>query len=364
MRRAANVEQTFTTILLVVVIVTTALTTAAGETSSSSMWWMVNQIQLFFLLLLTRAFIPDPVIKVIVGNDFALNPFESIAFLKTKKYGSWTYNLVFDLNNSSLEYFDMNSRSTLYNAVSFFTTLSYAVAIHILLYPLILLISKWTSEGKLARLIKHIIKRIFDILTFSYYIRLFIEFGEYIVVSAVNEVYVFDTSRTLQIISLCFAIFIIVISLLWAILALILSLSSYKINEKEHNKLDEFFNGLKLEKRFRAYVVITMARRFVYIVFLITLASLPSKTVIGILVGLQVIYFIHVAIVRPYDEIQTNLIEIINEFAFILLLGSLIVYNTENDWTVTFAYIYIQVLVLTSLIDFIIIQGKIFRLIY
>ena len=53
-----------------------------NTTSFSSLWFIINQMQTFFLLILTRAFIPDDVITAITGPTFAINPFGYIPILK------------------------------------------------------------------------------------------------------------------------------------------------------------------------------------------------------------------------------------------------------------------------------------------
>ena len=143
---------------------------------------------------MTQGSIPDAVQTVISVPDFAANPFESISFLKTKNYGTWTDKFNFDLNNSSLWFFNIDSTITIYNMISFFTTLAYAACIQHFLYLLRLISSKWTSDGKWARLVKRIINKAIEIMTLGYYIRLLMEMNEYIVLSAANEVYVFHTS--------------------------------------------------------------------------------------------------------------------------------------------------------------------------
>ena len=223
---------------------------------------MINFVQLLFLLLLTQGFIPDAVQTVISGPDFAVNPFESISFLKTKNYGAWTDKFNFGLNNSSLGFFNIESISTIYNMISFFTTFAYAAWIHLFLYLLRLITSKWTTDGRWATLLKRIINKAIEIMTLGYYIRLLMEMNQYIVLSAFNEVYVFHTSQRLQTISSVFAILVIIGSAIWIMLFLSLSLSSYEIIGENHNKLEEIFKGMKIEKKFRFFSWIIMIRRF------------------------------------------------------------------------------------------------------
>ena len=66
-----------------------------SASSLSSIYSLVNQLQLFFLLLLTRAFIPQDVNIVITGSKFIFNPLELVSFKDIKLYkprkegGNW-----------------------------------------------------------------------------------------------------------------------------------------------------------------------------------------------------------------------------------------------------------------------------------
>ena len=62
-----------------VIVVMNLLSTS----SFSSLWSMMNQVQLFFLLFLTRAYIPLDVKTVITGNAPALNLPQFFLVLKT-----------------------------------------------------------------------------------------------------------------------------------------------------------------------------------------------------------------------------------------------------------------------------------------
>ena len=65
------------------------------------------------------------------------------------------------------------------------------------------------------------------------------------------------------------------------------------------------------------------------------LVSVPSRVVIGILTTVQIAYTVYISICIPYDETKSNIIEIFNKFVFLVLLSSLIIYNTEHQWTET-----------------------------
>ena len=310
------------------------------------------------MLLLTGAFIPDSIQAVISQPSFGMNPFESISFFRAKSYGSWTENMKFELNNPTLALFNLKSKSTLYNTISIFITLAYIAFLHVIIY-----ITTWISfiskiEGRWWRWLNRIIIKIFEFLTFSYYIRLAIQLNGFILISSINEVFYMNTSQKLQLLSFIFAVLMIIWSVFLIFILIFLSLSSYQVIENRHNKLGEFFWGLKPMKKNRIYTSISMLRRLLFVTFLITLTSLHSQILIGALTAIEVVYIIYVVFVRPFYETKDNVIEIVNEFIYILLLGSLIVYNTEKDWTSTVAHIYMQVVFSNNLIDWGIIQSK------
>ena len=128
------------------------------------------------------------------------------------------------------------------------------------------------------------------------------------------------------------------------VFALCLSISSYATDEDKHNKLGELFSGLKMDKKFKFYVVILIFRRAIFVVLLLTWVSVASRLLIGVLAFLQLIYFSYVCFLRPFKEFKDNLIEIMNETFFLLLLSALIYFNTKTNWSSIAITIYMWVI--------------------
>ena len=61
---------------------------------------------------------------------------------------------------------------------------------------------------------------------------------------------------------------------------------------------------------------------------------------VGILSIIQFCYVIWIIVLRPFSETKGNIIEIINELFFIVLLGSLVYLNSEENWNATNTSIY------------------------
>ena len=91
---------------------------------------MINQVQFFFLLLLTRAYIPDDAKLVITGLKFALNPTFYFSFSTMPAYNSVIANFNFELSNNSLSNVGVNSDSSVYNTAPFFVSLLVVIACH------------------------------------------------------------------------------------------------------------------------------------------------------------------------------------------------------------------------------------------
>ena len=336
------------------------ISTILSTSSMASFWSLVNQVQLFFLLLLTRAFIPKEVEATILGFKFTLNPFEYIPLENIQFYRSSFGDFNFNLSNSSLDLLEIKSDSALYNTYSFFNTLILIMLAHLcvfVLYKLLWYLYEDSSDSFWKKLIKWPITKLYIMLTFGYYIRGLLEINQYFLISSIYEIYNFNTTG-LALISLIFSFFLLLLCCSLILATLYLVFSSYKIVESEHNKFEEFFVEIKESKRFRFYVAAQLMRRAAYVAILITLNCFSSKAVISTISVLQLWYLIYVWILRPYREVKGNIIDIMNEMTFFILLCSLIYLNTEKEWVYSLTTTYMWILASNSLGIFLIMLGK------
>ena len=321
-------------------------------TSSSSLWSLINQVHLFFLLLLVRAYIPDDIKTVITGFKIILNPPNYFKFNAVTAYNSIFDNFDFDLSNNSLNYIGVNSDSSVYNTAPFFLTLLAVIVFHLFVMIFKKLLSKCSFDwwSCFAKIFKMIFEKWYNMLTFGYYIRAILEMNHYLLICSVYEIYIFNFSQPIRIVSLMFAILILIGLILTAIWVFCLSITSYTIDEENHNKLGEFFSGLKMLKKFKLYVFVLIIRRTLFVISFVTCVSITSKYVIGAIAFLQLIYLGYICYLRPFKEFKDNFMEIMNESYFLLLLSSLIYLNTTDKWSSTSISIYIWVLQSDNLI--------------
>ena len=346
------------------------LITAAGiiaifslfnSSSISSLWSMINQVQLLYLLLLTRSYIPLDVETTITGMKIALNFPNVFNFQRIKMYSSITNVFNFELSNSRFSLLDIQSESSVYNTspILFMTIL--VILLHLPLILINRLLPEVDSETKwrwVRKSLKWIVNKAYIILTFGWYIRTILEMNQFVLISVINEISIFNTSSSTRIISFVIAILILIWWIIFIIITLCLALSSYIVNEEIHNKIGEFFTGLKMLKKAKIYLPILLLRRAFFVAMLIIFVSPPSWVIISILWLLQLLYLFYLITQRPFKEAKDNIIEIINEIFFLILLSSLIYLNWEENWNDIKTTAYIWIITSNNIIVFSIVISK------
>ena len=294
-----------------------------------------NKLNIFFLLLLTRAFIPADVQAVITGLDIASNFYKYFPFERIRIYELLINKFEFELSNSSLKSLGLNYSSTVANIFPTLTWTFFMIIFSVLLYFIRLLLSWFRENRRWLCIMKTqywIVDRLFKIMILCYFIRSTLEISQLILISSINEIWDNNTSNFYRALSFAFSILMILIYMIITGLILYLIFTSYRINENEHNKLEEFFRGLQQDKKHRIYVTILLLRRIIFVSLLTTLISVPSRILIVVLVIIQTIYLIYLSYLRPYEGAKGNFIDILNEIYFGALLIFLATWNTENEW--------------------------------
>ena len=346
----AKALSTTTQSILGTTIGVVALTSLINASSMSSIWSTINQVQLYFLFLLTKAFIPLDVKTVITGLKITVNPLSFISTGSMESSNSINQKFQFGLSNPILDSFGIESDSTVYNVFYLFL-LPFLVALtHLGIYGVQILLFRWIiRENWIAKTVKWAISKIYTILTFGYYIRFILEINQYLLVSSINEIYNWNTSQSSRIVSLISAVLILIFCFVLIIFAFILSLSSYEVIEETHNKLGEFYWGIKMQKKSKIHIPLMLSRRMIFISSLICLTSVNSQILIGVLSFLQLIWFVYLVVLRPYKEFKGNFIEIIWEIYFLTLLTALIWLNSDEKWTKLSTNIYMWIMASSSI---------------
>ena len=298
---------------------------------------------------------------MITGVKFALNFPSLINFPNIKFYSSTVGEFKFELSNQMLELLNIQSDSSVFNISPTIIIAMLMIPIH-LLVVLIYKLTPTTEPEPRCRLLKRIAKwvvtRLFTLLTFGWYIRYALEMSQYSLISSVYETNKFCVSDSMRIKSLVFAVCILLFCIGMILLILIMALSSYEATKGVHSKMGEVFYGVKMQKKFKLYVPVLLARRALFVTLLIFLTSVESWILISILSAVQFWYMVYIMIIRPFENIKENIIEILNEVIFLILLTLLIYYNKNDDWNSTLKTIYMWLIVTNNILIFMIVLGK------
>ena len=156
--------------------------------------------------------------------------------------------------------------------------------------------------------------------------------------------YQFNFYGTRRIISISFAFltFIGWVAIIFVMILFTFSKNAYKISESpvKRSKFANLFDGVSMNKKSRLFAWLLLFRRAIFVILLLTIGLKFSITIISILDGLQLIYFVILVIIRPYEITISNIIEITNEFYFLVILSTLVKYNTAEKWEGTPTTIY------------------------
>ena len=200
--------------------------------------------KLFFLLLLTRAYIPKDIQVWIEGSDFASNIYEYFSIYKLNINPSFLRKFEFGLTNQSLEPLGINYDSTFANTSSVLVYTFLMILISLLIYFIRKLAFRCRESQRCSWGAKSqywIVDKLYRMMVLGYFIRNGLEMSQFILISSVNEIYQWNITDCYRLLSFVFSTSMILLFLLIVILILYLTFSAYRLNEKEHNLLEEFF---------------------------------------------------------------------------------------------------------------------------
>ena len=111
------------------------------------------------------------------------------------------------------------------------------------------------------KMLQWIFSKMIIMLTFGYYIRAILEMNQYLLISLTNELYYFHHSNTAELVSLVFAFFILFMCIIIILIVIYLIFKISSNVQEGKSMLGEFFSGVKLQRKFRLYVVFLLTRK-------------------------------------------------------------------------------------------------------
>jgi cysteine-rich repeat protein len=332
-----------------------AVGSALTMSSPNGVWQTLNFIQLLLLLLLLNAHIPQKIVDFITSTSYFSFSFEIPFVENIFLFSSLLKFFDFGQENPTLEKMGVENGSTLKNIFSQIFILSIVMILHWFAIS----IRNWdpeNSSGKVMKSIKWICKKIWNLLTFTIYIRTALQWSQFMIIASVSEIYNLETKTPPHVISfwiawitlIFFSLFFLFGTYLWYQR---LGNIEYIIN----SKFEELFSGLKKTNSGISFNLIILLRRGVMISWLIWFSWFPPIIHIISTSLLQFIHLSAVLTIRPFDNVKDNIVESINEGVFFMVLCGFTHFKDASKWseTSTNCYLYLMLFpgILISLIS-------------
>ena len=204
--------------------------------------------------------------------------------------------------------------------------------------------SKLNFWSYLLSCIHWFLQKLMELFTFALYIRIILESNQFILIAWVSEMYQFNFNETKRKISIIIAFLILIAWIALIVITILITFSKdvNKLSESKDkkSKFAHLFDGLSPNKKSRLFAWLLQIRRAIFVILLIIFGPKSLIIVISVLVGLQLIYLLLLAAIRPYEVVIWNIIEMTNEFYFLIILAFLLKYNTAADWKGTPTTVY------------------------
>ena len=356
-----NILSIITNSIIAGTVALAILTNSFNSASFASVWAIINQLQLFLLLILTRVYLPLDIINFIIGSKIAMFPYDYIPFKKLSYSSSINDIFDSDQNDETLAKVGVVSASSFVNNYSLFSSFLSVALLNLCVLVVMLLVNKREIKGKWEKpfkVFKWLVQKVYYILTFGYYIRTVIESYQFLLISSVSEINIFNVNSSSHMSSLVVAFLILIVWIIFAIFSLILVSASIPKTNNEHNKFSELYAGLRNTTWARVYLTFQLMRRILFVVLLITLAQVSSSAITWTISSLQIIYLIMLLILRPFEGLKDNIVEIINEVFFSYFFCWLLHFNSEDAWSSTTTDIYLALLWSNNFIVFCIVLSN------
>ena len=316
---------------------------------------MINQIQLVIIFPLIGPYLPQKIydyLKSLSTSLFNLN------FLPTSNTESTiSFKALFDFKqqNSYLYLLELKSGSAFVNILDLTTTVGFVIWIHIILLIIFAILHKLGRFN----VVKKIISKILEILTFGFYIGVWLETYLLFWLVEFSEIHYQNKSGVKNLKSTVMSYVILFFILLFVSLAFWQWLKSRTTEGLERLKYFKLLvEDMKPKWIWRAYWLLFLLRRTVFLAIIFFMEELEMIVKVILFVIIQMFYLGYIAILRPQGAFKENLIDFINEVFYFYFVGFLLYYNSEERWSDTVTDVYFWIMMSNNFILMFVIFSK------
>ncbi|CAI2363161.1 unnamed protein product [Moneuplotes crassus] len=332
--------------LVVSSVILASASSILSLSSINSIFSIMNSMQLAVLLPLVPNYFSSKVLDFLSGMGFVMLSFDFIKF-KDLPFVEYLTNWVsYPQSEEYLNSLGMRSGSSVVNYLSLMV-----IIIIIGVFNFCIFLCNMCTENSKHTRCKRFMKKLFRFLTFNIYIRIFMQAFAFTTLSIFSELYNLNLARTVTKISfgLC-VVFSICTSVLFILSFRMYCMSFPQIDREKYWPCIEYFSGIKPTKYSKLYSSLFMLVRLLMTSLLIFCqASRPYERAIFFYL-INIAYCIYLIIIRPFENQQDNIIEIINQTLFCFLAVPLSWLNTKQSWTSFYEHYYTSILMISPAI--------------
>ena len=191
------------------------------------------------------------------------------------------------------------------------------VIIALLFLSHVILFILYRKSKKSEKLLSKILKTIYKMITFTVYIRLLLEAFLFLYLSSIFEVYNLNFKTAAKIISYIFSIFLLIaLLMIMASVVILWIISRNDVFNIEISMFRELFEGIKEGKYPRLFQTVFLTRRMLSATWIVLSMNAIIDVRIVIFSIIQFASLVFLIIIRPFKELQENIIEIINDSVY------------------------------------------------
>ncbi|CAI2381417.1 unnamed protein product [Moneuplotes crassus] len=311
--------------------------------SVNSIFSVMNSLQLAIQLPLVPDYFSPKVLAFLSGMGFSMMSFDFLKFKDIPFVIAITKWVSYPQSDEYLNSIGMRSGSSVVNYLSLMVFIIFLGVIHFG----IVICSKCADQSD-HRKCKKWFNRLFLFFTFNIYIRVFIQAFAFTTLSIFSEMYAMNLSTLVTKVSFGLCIIFAMCTSVLFILSFIMYAKSFpEFDSQKYWPCTEYFNGVKPTKFSKLYSSMFMLVRLMLISLLVFGRSAGHTTKTKYFYLINIAYCLYLLVVRPLENPQDNIIEIVNQSLFCCLAVPLSWLKTEATWTPFYEGYYTSILAIS-----------------
>mmetsp|Transcript_4204 Transcript_4204/g.4845 ORF Transcript_4204/g.4845 Transcript_4204/m.4845 type:complete len:198 (+) Transcript_4204:981-1574(+) len=122
-------------------------------------------------------------------------------------------------------------------------------------------------------------------------------------------------------------------------------------NRKPKSRCGGCFSGLRDNRIARMWTFLFFLKRFLMCIVIFMIKEASKEVKLGLFFMLQIVFFVAYIAIRPHKLIRDQIIELISESIYILLISFLFFYNIQTNWNKAEKYSFMAIMASSFIIQ-------------